>query len=210
MGGCTRPRRLPAQLSRNRQSRTPLPAHARPTRPARVLPSAGSLHRHADERQGVRQQPQARRGACARTPALRPLLWASDACRRSAPPLRRAEVLLQDRSGPGDQGCVRRGASGDRVPQRRPRPAASTNARLAAALAGWDEGVARMSIGQRAKLTCSPDYAYGPKGAPAHRPPKLRSLCAQRDRRGSSSAGVPGAIPPNATLVFDVELFEVR
>ncbi|XP_062506470.1 peptidyl-prolyl cis-trans isomerase FKBP1A-like [Corticium candelabrum] len=50
---------------------------------------------------------------------------------------------------------------------------------------GWDEGVAQMSVGQRAKLTCSPDYAYG------------------RD-------GVPGAIPPNATLVFDVELLEVR
>ncbi|XP_071946095.1 peptidyl-prolyl cis-trans isomerase Fkbp12-like [Antedon mediterranea] len=29
---------------------------------------------------------------------------------------------------------------------------------------GWDEGVAQMSIGQRAKLTCSPDYAYGSQG----------------------------------------------
>ena len=29
---------------------------------------------------------------------------------------------------------------------------------------GWDEGVAQMSVGQRAKLTCSPDYAYGQDG----------------------------------------------
>ncbi|XP_019722617.1 FKBP prolyl isomerase 1Ab [Hippocampus comes] len=46
---------------------------------------------------------------------------------------------------------------------------------------GWDEGVVQMSVGQRAKLTCSPDYAYGTKGH-------------------------PGLIPPNATLIFDVEL----
>ncbi|XP_056277853.1 peptidyl-prolyl cis-trans isomerase FKBP1A-like [Pseudoliparis swirei] len=45
----------------------------------------------------------------------------------------------------------------------------------------WDEGVAQMSIGQRAKLTCSPDYAYG-------------------------AAGYPPVIPGNATLIFDVEL----
>ena len=30
---------------------------------------------------------------------------------------------------------------------------------------GWDEGVAQMSKGQRADLTCTPDYAYGPRGA---------------------------------------------
>ena len=49
---------------------------------------------------------------------------------------------------------------------------------------GWDEGVAQMSVGQRAKLTCSSDYAYGPRG-------------------------YPGVIPPDATLVFDVELLAV-
>ncbi|XP_008332742.1 peptidyl-prolyl cis-trans isomerase FKBP1A-like [Cynoglossus semilaevis] len=46
---------------------------------------------------------------------------------------------------------------------------------------GWDEGVAKMSVGERAKLTCSPDFAYG-------------------------SEGCSDVIPPNATLIFDVEL----
>jgi len=46
---------------------------------------------------------------------------------------------------------------------------------------GWDEGVAQLSVGQRANLTCTPDYAYGDRGH-------------------------PGVIPPNSTLIFDVEL----
>jgi len=50
---------------------------------------------------------------------------------------------------------------------------------------GWDQGVAQLSVGQRAKLTCSPDFAYG-------------------------SRGHPGVIPPNATLIFDVELIRVE
>jgi FK506-binding protein 1 len=49
---------------------------------------------------------------------------------------------------------------------------------------GWDEGVAQLSLGQRAKLTCSPDYAYGAKG-------------------------IPGVIPKNAVLYFDVELLKI-
>ena len=49
---------------------------------------------------------------------------------------------------------------------------------------GWDEGVAQMSVGQQARLTCSSDFAYG-------------------------SRGYPGIIPPDATLVFDVELLGV-
>jgi len=50
---------------------------------------------------------------------------------------------------------------------------------------GWDEGVAKMSVGQRAKLTISPDMGYGASGA-------------------------GGVIPPNATLIFDVELLGVN
>jgi FKBP-type peptidyl-prolyl cis-trans isomerase len=41
-----------------------------------------------------------------------------------------------------------------------------------------------MSVGERSTLTCSPEYAYG--------------------RRG-----IPGAIPPSSTLVFDVELISI-
>jgi len=50
---------------------------------------------------------------------------------------------------------------------------------------GWDEGVAKMSKGQRAKLTISPDYGYGAQGA-------------------------GGVIPPNAQLIFDVELIDFK
>jgi hypothetical protein len=32
---------------------------------------------------------------------------------------------------------------------------------LAKVIKGWDEGVAQMSVGERAYLICSPDYAYG-------------------------------------------------
>ena len=50
---------------------------------------------------------------------------------------------------------------------------------------GWDEGVSKMSIGERANLTISPDYGYGARGA-------------------------GGVIPPNATLLFDVELLRIN
>lgn len=49
----------------------------------------------------------------------------------------------------------------------------------------WDIGVATMKIGELCQLICKPEYAYG-------------------------SAGSPPKIPPNATLVFEVELFEFQ
>ena len=52
-------------------------------------------------------------------------------------------------------------------------------------IAGWDEGIALMRQGGRARLIIPPDLAYGAKGA-------------------------GGVIPPNATLTFEVELVRVR
>ncbi|XP_042157511.1 peptidyl-prolyl cis-trans isomerase FKBP4 [Oncorhynchus tshawytscha] len=49
----------------------------------------------------------------------------------------------------------------------------------------WDLGVATMKVGEISQLICKPEYAYG-------------------------TAGSPPKIPPNATLVFQVELFEFR
>ena len=39
---------------------------------------------------------------------------------------------------------------------------------------GWDEGVIKMSLGEKAKLTISPDYGYGATGARPTLPPPRR------------------------------------
>lgn len=49
----------------------------------------------------------------------------------------------------------------------------------------WTEGVQRIAVGGKATLTCPPASAYGERGA-------------------------PGAVPPNATLTFEVELLAIE
>ena len=52
-------------------------------------------------------------------------------------------------------------------------------------IAGWDQGIENMQVGGKRKLTISPELGYGQMG------------------------GANGIIPPNATLIFDIELLAI-
>eukprot|EP00735_Rhodelphis_limneticus_P013897 TRINITY_DN785_c0_g1::TRINITY_DN785_c0_g1_i1::g.18470::m.18470 TRINITY_DN785_c0_g1::TRINITY_DN785_c0_g1_i1::g.18470 ORF type:complete len:125 (-),score=40.27,sp/Q8LGG0/FKB12_ARATH/60.71/3e-41,FKBP_C/PF00254.23/3.1e-24 TRINITY_DN785_c0_g1_i1:77-409(-) len=57
---------------------------------------------------------------------------------------------------------------------------------LGQVIKGWDAGFIDMSLGESARLTISSDWAYGPRGFPAW------------------------GIPPNADLIFEVEILKIE
>ncbi|KAF5766416.1 putative peptidylprolyl isomerase [Helianthus annuus] len=57
---------------------------------------------------------------------------------------------------------------------------------LGQVIKGWDEGVLGMQLGEVARLTCTPDYAYGAGGFPAW------------------------GIQPDSTLVFEIEVLRAQ
>ncbi|CAN0250667.1 unnamed protein product [Pylaiella littoralis] len=62
----------------------------------------------------------------------------------------------------------------------------SYNIGLGSVIKGWDEGVMGMGVGECAKLTCTPDYAYGAGGFPSW------------------------GIMPDSTLCFEIEVLSIE
>lgn len=57
---------------------------------------------------------------------------------------------------------------------------------LGQVIKGWDESVIAMQLGEKARIECTPDYAYGPGGFPAW------------------------GILPNSPLIFEIEVLSFR
>ncbi|TVY37219.1 FK506-binding protein, partial [Lachnellula occidentalis] len=72
---------------------------------------------------------------------------------------------------------------------------------------GWDEGVTTMKVGEKATLDITPDYGYGDRYVYNSRVPF--STCTQ-SVLPPHPVGFPGAIPPNSSLIFDVELQKIE
>ncbi|CAI5741831.1 unnamed protein product [Peronospora destructor] len=73
------------------------------------------------------------------------------------------------------------------------------NIGLQQVIKGWDEGVLDMKLRETARLTCTPDYAYGAKGFPAwgylFTLPLISSYITS---------------DPNSTLIFEIELLKIE
>ena len=98
---------------------------------------------------------------------------------------------------------------------------------------GWDEGVIQMSVGEKAKLEISADFGYGATHRNSHpywQPPGCAAcsapfcctppVCSEEDQSGGAAqnqrvarlgaSGAGDAIPPDADLVFDVQLLSIN
>eukprot|EP01079_Euglenida_sp_SAG-EU17-18_P010897 gene10897-1980_t len=88
---------------------------------------------------------------------------------RRPPPVPDTALMLTPPCSPGGHPCLHRGTPFD------------FTIGVGQVIKGWDEGVMRMSVGERSMITIQPAWGYGARGA-------------------------GGVIPPNAVLKFDVEL----
>ncbi|KAF7340401.1 Peptidyl-prolyl cis-trans isomerase [Mycena venus] len=73
----------------------------------------------------------------------------------------------------------------DQRPRTRRKDPFKTEICVGKVIKGWDEGIPQLSKGSKARLTITPDYGYGARG-------------------------FPPVIPPHSTLIFEVELLDIR